>query len=314
MIKRIVSTVVMLCMAGSALADTPINPFNQTSRTIMVQIDEDFANFGSVGQSFGAKLSANWTSNGSVGFITVPGSSVENLVSNVFSGVSAVPGSFTDYQIQIDLTNGHVIAADLSGQLVLPLIGAQAVIQTATSAEVAGFKLTDLFGIIYPQHCTSGADCTIVPGASYDIATGQVNAVGKIATLVQVFSPFGDMRFTELPAAPFCDVETTQSAYVDGEVTGLSILRFANLGGADIVSRLLVELKYDATAFTGTAFDAGADSSLVLPTGWDIDYGPQAILPVQAALPRGTWAYRCAIVDPVSGAVYAEDTAEFEIQ
>ena len=314
MIKRIVSTVVMFCAAGSVLADTPLNPFNQTSRTVMVQIDENFTDFGSVGGSFGAKLTGSWTSNGSVGVITVPGLAVEGLVSGVFSGISAVPGSFSNYVIQIDLSNGNVIAADISGQLVLPFVGAQALIVTGTSTEVAGFNPTDLFGIEYPAHCTGGAGCTIVPGSGYDITTGQVNAVGRINTLVQVFSPFGDMRFTELPAAPFCDVEATQAAYVDGEVTGLTVLRYANLGGADIVSRLILELKYDAGAFTATAFDIGADSSLVLPTGFDIDHGPQQILPVQTALPRGTWGYRCAIVDPVSGTVYAEDTAEFELQ
>lgn len=314
MIKRIVSACVMLCAAGSVMADTPINPFNQTSRTIMVQIDEDFANFGSVGSSFGAKLTSSWTSNGSVGTITVPGGSIENLVSNVFSGVSAVPGSFTNYVIQIDLSNGNVIAADLSGQVVLPIVGTQGIIQTATSTEVAGFNPTNLFGIEYPAHCTGGSGCNIVPGSGYDITTGQVNAVGKLNTLVQVFSPFGDLRFTELPAEPFCDVDTSQASYVDGEVTALSVLRFANFGGADIVARLLVELKYNAAAFTGTAFDVGSDSSLVLPTGWDVDSGPQQILPVQEALPRGTWGYRCAIVDPVTGDVYAEDTAEFEIQ
>lgn len=61
-------------------------------------------------------------------------------------------------------------------------------------------------------------------------------------------------------------------------------------------------------------FDVGADSALVLPAGFDINYGPQPILPVLTALPRGTWGYRCAIEDPISGEVYAQDTAEFEIQ
>ena len=235
-------------------------------------------------------------------------------MSNVFSGVSAVPGSFTNYTIQIDLSNGNVIAADLTGQLVLPIIGAQSITQTATSTEVAGFMPTDLFGIEYPAHCTGGGGCTIVPGSGYDIATGQVNAVGTIATLVQVFSPFGDMRFTELPAEPFCDVEMTQAAYVDGDVTELSVVRFANFGGADLIAQLLVELKFDTAGFTGTAFDAGSDGSLVLATGFDVDFGPSPVLPVTSGLPRGTWAYRCAIVDPVSGDVLAEDTAEFEIQ
>ncbi len=315
MIIRIFSAIFVLCIAGPALADVPVNVFNQTPRTIMVQVDEDFSDYGLVGSSFGTKLAASWTSNGAVGVVTIPGAAMEALIATVFSPVEAVAGSFTDYQVQIDLTNGNILSADVSGQVVVPVLGTQAFIQSASSTGVAGFKLTDFFGLItYPEFCTSGADCTIVPGATYDIGTGQLNAVGLISTVFQVFTPFGDLRLTELPAAPLCDVEMTQPAYVDGETTTLSVLRFANLGGADLPTRLIVELNYPAAAFTATAFDVGQDGSLILPTGWDIDYGPTSILPVTSPLPRGTWSYRCAIVDPFSGEVYSEDTAEFEIE
>ena len=159
----------------------------------------------------------------------------------------------------------------------------------------------------------SGAfDHTITYGDASALETVVLKGVsgpdGTNGFLVGTVAPIPD------PPSPLCDLDATKSAYVDGDVTALSVVRFANLEGADLVSRLIVELKYDAAAFTATAFDSGADGNLILPTGIDLNFGPQQILPVESALPRGTWSYRCAILDPISGEFYAEDTAEFEIQ
>lgn len=166
-----------------------------------------------------------------------------------------------------------------------------------------------------------------LPNASLSLSSGTNthaltygNASGiETAVLKSASGPDGPQGFlvgtlAPEPAAPFCDIETTQPSYVNTEVTGLSKLRFANLGGTDLVSRLIIELKYDAAEFTATAFDVGADSSIVLPASFDVDYGPQPIIAVQTVFPRGTWRYRCAIVDPISGAVYAEDYAKFQLQ
>jgi len=60
--------------------------------------------------------------------------------------------------------------------------------------------------------------------------------------------------------------------------------------------------------------NVGADGSLVLPAGTDVDLGPLPILPVTAALPRGDYEFSCRMLDPVTGELLAEDLNLFEVQ
>ncbi len=304
--------VLSLCV-GPAAADTPFDVTNLTARGILVQVDEDVTDYSAIGSMFGTAVEGTWISNGTIGVVTVSGSVVENLISTVFDGVTVVPGSFTDYQIVIDLATLEVTNASISGQIDVPILGTQAFTQTASSTTLAGFELASIFGLEYPAFCTSGTGCTIVPGLPYDPATGQLNAVGEIDTLFQVFTPFGDLRLTEVPAEPFCDVEISQPIYVDGETTTLNTLRYANLGGLDAEVRLRLQLSF-GTFFTFDLIDIGAGGGFSLPSGADFDLGPLGLLPVSAGLPRGSWSYRCALEDPTTGTVFAEDVTAFELQ
>lgn len=313
-IKSIIVLSLVFVFAGvPAFADTPFDVTNLSPRTVQVQVDEDFSDYSLIGSMFGTVVEGTYVSNGTVGLVTLPGAAIEDLVSSVFTGVDPVAGSFSDYKIVIELATLEVTSATISGQLDVPILGTQAFTQTASSTQVAGFELANLFGIEYPEFCTSGASCTIVPGAPYDPATGQLNAVGNIATLVNVFTPFGDLRLTEVPAEPFCDVEISQPVYVNGEQTTLNTLRYANMGAGNVEARLVLQISYE-TFFTATLISVGAGGGFVLPAGVDFDLGPIGLLPVSAGLPRGNWSYRCALEDPFSGAVLAEDITTFELQ
>ena len=60
--------------------------------------------------------------------------------------------------------------------------------------------------------------------------------------------------------------------------------------------------------------NAGADGSIVLPPGFDHDFGPLALLPVTPGLPGGSWELNCRLLDPVTGEELALDVNPFEIE
>ena len=110
-----------------------------------------------------------------------------------------------------------------------------------------------------------------------------------------------------------CDVETSNAIYFNGDQITLATLRYANLTGASLETRLRLQLSFDPF-FTGNIIDVGAGGGFVLPIGADFDLGPLGLITVSAGFPRGTWSFRCAMEDPISGAIQAEDTVNFEIQ
>jgi hypothetical protein len=189
------------------------------------------------------------------------------------------------------------------------------VVQTASSTTIAGFEDLNIFGNILPGFCTSGSGCTLVPGLPFDPATGQVNAVGPATTNlfgIQLFSPFGDLKFSELLE---CEVATTQSTYVDGEFLTMSVLRFANLSPNPVETRLRLQLTLPpALPITVQALDIGAAGGFFLPGTFDNDLGPVQMFEVPSYLPRGEYGLRCALEDPFTGDVQAEDEAVFDFQ
>ncbi len=114
---------------------------------------------------------------------------------------------------------------------------------------------------------------------------------------------------TPISGDVLCDVESTQASYVTGEQIGLSTLRYANLSGSSLDTRLRLQLSY-STFFTANLIDF----SFVLPDTADFDVAPLGLFNVSSSLPRGTWTFRCALEDPVTGAVQAEDLSNFEVQ
>jgi len=105
-----------------------------------------------------------------------------------------------------------------------------------------------------------------------------------------------------------CDVETDAATYTTGEQVVLSTLRYANQTGAPLPTRLRLQISFE-TLFTGDLVDVGAGGGFSLPAGADLQLGPLPLLVVQAGMPRGSWAFRCALEDPLTGDVLAEDVA-----
>jgi hypothetical protein len=303
-----------LLLSGSATG-APLDLVNETPRTVLVQVDEDSSDLAAIGSSFGSTLEADYSSTGPTRVVVVNGEDIEDLIEIVFAGVaSVVPGSFTDYVIEIDATTLEILDASVSGSITVPPFGVVSVVQTATSTTVAGFEDLDILGNILPGFCTAGAACTIVPGLPFDPVTGQANAVGKVTTSlfgIEVFTPFGDLKFSELLD---CEVATTQASYVDGEILTMSTLRYANLGPNPVESRLRLQLTLPpALPITVEALDVGAAGGFFLPGSFDNDLGPVQMFAIPSYLPRGQYGLRCALEDPTTGDVQAEDEVIFDL-
>lgn len=311
------SSVLALSIAlGAALpaAAEPVDLDDATARDVLVQVDENVDDFGAIGANFGTEITAQFASDGVTATVTVGGAAIEDLIELVFAGAaSVVPGSFSDYVLAIDVATGTVLSATVSGQITVPIVGTIDVEQTASSTELAGFQLTSIFGFMVPIFCTSGASCTIVPGLPYDDVTGQLNAVGRIATIFDVFTPFGDLKLSEVPSPLSCEVEMSQPSYVDGEPVVITSLRFANASPTAVPTRLRLQITLPF-GITVDAIDLGAGGGFAIPGSFDHQLGPVTMFTLQPGQPRGNFSWRCALEDPITGAVEAEDIAPFVFQ
>ena len=58
----------------------------------------------------------------------------------------------------------------------------------------------------------------------------------------------------------------------------------------------------------------GADGSVSFPAGLNQNLGPATLFTVAPSTPRGTYAFSCRVVNPVTGAEFTHDLNPFEIQ
>ncbi len=301
----------LLATLAAPAGAQPLDLLDTTPRDVLVQVDEFLDDYGAVGVAFGTPVTGQLTSNGVTSTITVGGATIEALVETVFAGVATVvPGSFTDYVIEIDVATGTVLSASISGQVTVPILGTIGVDQTASSNALAGYKLTNIFGFILPVFCTGGAGCVIVPGSPYDGSTGQLNAVGVITSAFNIFTPFGDLKISEVPPPLACEVAMSQPSYVDGQDVVITSLRFQNTTASPVPARLRLQIGLPF-GIVVDAIDLGAGGGFSVPALFDTQLGPVTMFTLQPGQPRGNFFWRCALEDPISGAVIAEDVANF---
>lgn len=110
-----------------------------------------------------------------------------------------------------------------------------------------------------------------------------------------------------------CDVQMTQATYHNGDQVVAQVLRFGNQD----VSPLPIELKlwFEVPGIAPVALlRIGADGSVVFPAGLNQNLGPATLFTVMPATARGTYAFSCRIVNPVTGGLLTQDLNTFEIQ
>ena len=113
-----------------------------------------------------------------------------------------------------------------------------------------------------------------------------------------------------------CNVEMGQPSYVDGEEVVISSLRFANLESSSVRTRLRLQLTLPiGTGFTVDALDIGAIGLFRIPGSFDHELGPVTMFTLSPSTPlRGHFEWRCALEDPTTGEVVAEDRTPFDLQ
>jgi Beta-propeller repeat len=110
-----------------------------------------------------------------------------------------------------------------------------------------------------------------------------------------------------------CDVEMSQAAYVDGQTVTATSLHFGNASAGPQPAQLRLLITVPGGSPTAV-ISIGGDGTLYLPSDLDAQLAPVPLLPVTSGLARGDYAFGCELVDPLTGAVLASDTAPFAVQ
>jgi len=144
------------------------------------------------------------------------------------TGRDAIPGSFSDFVWTLDARTGHVLAAELRGQVrerfSLGPIRSSALVEIhveMTTRSVGGYLPgRGLLGMQTNTFCAPTrppSDCVSVDPVRFDPQSGYVNAVGSLVaatglTRIRAFSPLGEVQFRERAAdAPERAVSGTSS-------------------------------------------------------------------------------------------------------
>ncbi len=298
-------------LATCAAAAPPLNLADPTTRQIRVEVDQELHDYAAIGAAYSLPIPATFTSDGTTATITVAGSATAAFIDDFFNGaVSTVPGSFSDYVITIDVATGVVTSAAATGVLDT-VLGQVPVDQTASSTALAGFEIFPFMGFDFPLFCTSGASCTIVPGAPYDPLTGRANAVGIIVTSVfDTFTPFGDVRLTEDDGLR-CDTSISARDFAPFETVEVGLL----IGNGSAIDRP-IEVKIwieRADAMLISAINLGADGGTVIGAGAEHVFPAMPLFSVGPTTILGDWQIGCRLLDPVTGETLASDLDGFEV-
>jgi hypothetical protein len=116
-----------------------------------------------------------------------------------------------------------------------------------------------------------------------------------------------------ISSGAICDIQLNQASFGDTDRVIAQVFRFAN----STAGPLPVEFKvwFEVPGVPPIVFArGGADGSVVLPPGFDVNAGPFTLFTVSPPFPRGNYAFNCRLLHPVTGALLAEDLNPFVLQ
>ena len=222
--RKLILVAALVCAHASAsLAMPPLDVQDPTPRPVLVEW-ENSTDLSAVGVSYAPPVGASYSASGNVGTLVIPIVSHETMRTGYLGYPLPLPGAFSSVTIEIDLTTLEVTSQTANGTLttVDETYGVAFTQNPLTSNGTAGYVAGE--GIPLPLFCTSQADvdalcalnpvfcsgtCQLVAGAAYEASSGEVNMVGTEDQLqcfggcsgpFVVFSQYGDLRFSEMPA------------------------------------------------------------------------------------------------------------------
>ncbi|MBI3329698.1 MAG: hypothetical protein HYZ81_23700 [Nitrospinae bacterium] len=123
------------------------------------------------------------------------------------------------------------------------------------------------------------------------------------------FSPSISLAAT----GPLCDIQMSQPSYGTGDTVTAQSLRVANTGSTSVPIEIKIWVEVPGLPPI-TFANLGADGSVPLPAGFNMDFGPLKLATVPPELPRGMYAFNCRILDPVTKQSLTEDLNPFAIR
>lgn len=204
----------------SAEAAEPLDLSDLTARAVRVHFERSFSDPGAVGQTFDAGWPATWSVQGNVGRVemSIP---IHEMARESLQGLSlmAIPGTFSRFVVEIDLTTLEATSLVASGALSNGTQGFGFSTRVLDTAAVGGFigpdtpplfctsqQQVDDTCLIVPLFC--GQTCTFVPGFAYDPLAGTLNMIGSEEQNacdgavcfgpLEMFATTGDLKLTEL--------------------------------------------------------------------------------------------------------------------
>jgi hypothetical protein len=123
------------------------------------------------------------------------------------------------------------------------------------------------------------------------------------------------LQLTPVPVAVptvSCDVAVDQASFAVGDIVILSTIEVAASGAAYIPAEIKVWMEM-ADGVEVPIVQSGGDGSVVLFGGVTENWGPQPLLGIDAATPKGEYIIGCRIANPTTLDLLSEDTATFTV-
>ena len=196
----------------------PLDVSDPTPRRIQIEFEISQSPLA-IGQTWSTPFEARYSATGNTGTVVVLAPTYASAIATdqldyfeVITDWSLIPGTATEFRLDIDLTTLQAVAQTASYEVSLDVSPPQNgdVTRMLSTTAVAGFGSHPSFPG-FPFFCTTS--CVIVPGAPYDPVTGRLNAVGRDIldapdVDLQSFSRAGDLRLSEAsaPAVPVVPV------------------------------------------------------------------------------------------------------------
>jgi hypothetical protein len=108
-----------------------------------------------------------------------------------------------------------------------------------------------------------------------------------------------------------CDIQMSKVNYAIGEQVVASVFRLSNNGTGPVAVEFKSWLDLPPGNPAVPILRFGADGSVVLPAGFNVNLGPLTLFTVTNQLPFGNYAFSCRLVDPVTSHFESEDLNTF---